>query len=351
MITAVTQVSTLTTIRRRRVLPANGKVLVRRGQKVEATDVVASADLAPQHLLMDIARGLGLPPDQAGSYIQRRTGEMVSAGDLLAGPAGLAKRVVRAPRPGVVSLIKDGKLLLKVESPAFELQAGLPGTVVSIISERGAIIETAGGLVQGVWGNGRLASGILARLADRPEEVFSPDQLDVKHRGAVLVAGYCEDAQVLRAAAELPVKGMILASLSAALIPEASALPFPVMLTEGFGLVPMNSAAFTVLTTGDPAEVVLNAEAFDPLMFRRPEIILLRKESVPPAEGAGPAMLAPKQRVRITRAPYRSQVGVVIQLGQGMESLPNGLKAFTASIRLENGEIVVSPLANLEILD
>ena len=71
MIAAVTRVSILTTIRRRRVLPVIGRVLVRRGQKVAATDVIASADLAPQHLMLDIARGLGLPPDQAGSYIQR----------------------------------------------------------------------------------------------------------------------------------------------------------------------------------------------------------------------------------------------------------------------------------------
>src|SRR3990172_2786028 len=138
MIAAVTRVSILTTIRRRRVLHVIGRVLVRRGQKVAAT-------------------------------------------------VGLARRVVRAPLSGEVTLVKDEKLLLKVESPAFELQAGLPGTVVSIIAERGAIIETIGGLVQGVWGNGRIDSGMLARLANRPEEVFTTDQLDVSLRGSILL--------------------------------------------------------------------------------------------------------------------------------------------------------------------
>jgi hypothetical protein len=220
-----------------------------------------------------------------------------------------------------------------------------------LISERGAIIETAGGLVQGVWGNGRIDAGILTRVANQPEEVFSSDQLDVNQRGSILQAGFCEDAAVLEAAAALPVRGLILASISAALLPVASAMPFPILITEGFGLLPMNSAAFEVLTTPESVEVVLNAEAFDPVMFRRPEVIIPRPAAGTPPDDRKPLLLAPRQRVRVVRAPYRSRVGELIQLIQGVETLANGVQTMTASVRLENSELVVLPLANLELLE
>ena len=192
---------------------------------------------------------------------------------------------------------------------------------------------------------------MLARAANRPEEVFTSDQLDVNMRGSILLAGFCEDPAVLEAAAGLPLRGLILSSLSAALLPVAKAMPFPIMVTEGFGLLPMNSAAFEVLTTDEPTEVTLNAEAADPLAFRRPEVILHRPQAELPVGSSEPAFLVPEQRVRVVRAPYRSQVGVLVQLRPGLEALPNGLKALTASVQLENGELVILPLANLELLE
>jgi hypothetical protein len=86
------------------LLPSAGRVLVRKGQVVNAVDVIATANLDPRHILLDVARGLGLPASKADEHIQRKPGEPVSAGDVLAGPVGWAKRVVRAPHAGVVVL-------------------------------------------------------------------------------------------------------------------------------------------------------------------------------------------------------------------------------------------------------
>ena len=51
----------ITTIARDRVLPKAGRVIVRKGQKVAPADVVAESIVAPAHILLDIARGLGVP--------------------------------------------------------------------------------------------------------------------------------------------------------------------------------------------------------------------------------------------------------------------------------------------------
>ncbi|HSO26581.1 MAG TPA: hypothetical protein VLS48_00820, partial [Anaerolineales bacterium] len=74
----------LTTIRRDRVLPIPGKVLVRKGQKVAAADVIAEASLFSRHELIDLARSLGMSADKADAYIQVEAGTQVAEGDILA---------------------------------------------------------------------------------------------------------------------------------------------------------------------------------------------------------------------------------------------------------------------------
>jgi hypothetical protein len=190
MLAPITHILPLATIRRERLLPVAGRILVRKGQKVNPQDVVAEADQAPQHLLLDISKGLGLSPEASDVYLQRKPGDVLSEGDLIAGPVGWAKRVVRAPRAGKVILAGRGKILLEVESSVFELRAAYPGTVSAFIPERGIIVEVCGALIQGVWGNGGMDIGLLRVLTNKPEDVLTADRVEVNLSGSVIMAGY-----------------------------------------------------------------------------------------------------------------------------------------------------------------
>jgi hypothetical protein len=325
-------------------------VVVRKGQKVAATDVVVEASLAPEHLLLNIARGLGLRPEQADQQIQVEPGAQVEAGDVLAGPVGLAKRVVRAPRNGRVVLAGDGQVLLEIESPRHELKSGMPGTIIELLSDRGVLIETTGALIQGVWGNGQIDFGLMQILARSPEEELSPDQIDVSLRGAIIVGGRCSDAAVLKAAAELPLRGMVLGSLNTQLMPQAAKVPFPILVIDGLGRLPMNTAAYKLLSTSDRREVALNAEPRDEFTGTRPELIIPL-----PATGELPLprdtdIFKPGQQVRIRRAPHPGKLGTIVSIRPGLAVLSNGVRALAADVRLESGEIVLLPLANLEVL-
>ncbi len=347
----ITHFLPLTTIRRTRLMPIPGRVVVRKGQKVGATDVIAEAKLAREHLLLDIARGLGVPVSQADSYIQRHAGDDVEEGDVIAGPVGVARRVVRAPKSGQVVVAGGGQVLLELDSPPFELRAGIPGVVIELVDDRGAEIEATGALIQGVWGNGRIDFGLLNVLTRSPQDTLAADRMDVSQRGSILLGGYCSDPKILSNAAEIPLRGLILASMDSSLIPLASKLRFPILIIEGFGNIPMNSAAYKLLSTSDRREIAINAEAWDPISGARPECVIPLPATSPPAMPVDTKSYAIGQKVRVVGVLHKAPIGVIANLHTGMIAMENGVRASAADVRLENGENVIFPLANLEVLE
>jgi hypothetical protein len=351
MYAPITHILAGTSFRRERLLPMNGRVLARRGQMVSPVDVVAEAVLNPEHMLLDIARGLGMSAKQADKLLQCKAGDEVGEGDILAGRLGMGRRVVRAPLPGRVMVAGEGQVLLQLDGQPQELKAGYPGLVVDLLGERGVIIETTGALIQGVWGNGHINYGLLSIQAFAPNAILAAEQLDVSLRGTVIFGGICADERVLQAAEDLPVRGMILASMDSALVPLALRLNYPIVLIEGFGQLPLNSQAFKLLASSDRLNTAINAEPWNRLTGTRPEIVLAASSQSArelPSAGSG---FNPGQTIRMVSRPYQGQIGTLITMHPGPIRFPSGISAPAADVRLENGEMVLIPLANLEILN
>jgi hypothetical protein len=172
---------------------------------------------------------------ETDQYIERQVGESISEGDVLAGPVGWGKRIVRAPCSGKIILAGRGKILIEEEKEPYQLFAGLPGEVVSLMPGRGAVIESTGALAQGVWGNGKINSGQLRVLIKKVEGILTVDQLDIDLRETVVFAGYCGEEQILQTAAELPLRGLILSSMASSLIPFAETAGWDAILTRSEG--------------------------------------------------------------------------------------------------------------------
>jgi hypothetical protein len=351
MLAPIVHILPLTKIRRERLLPVPGRVLVRRGQKVGVTDVIAEAKLNPEHVLLNVARGLGLSENQADQYLQCKAGMQVSQGDVLAGPVGVAKRVVRASKNGRVLVAGGGQILLEMDVSPYELKAGIPGMVVSLVDERGAVIEAVGALIQGVWGNGRIDFGIMVGQLKTSDATLTADALDVSLRGSIILGGHCEDAEVLKTAANLPLRGLVLSSMNPALLPLAERVKVPIVIIEGFGQLPMNSAAFKLLTTNERREVAINAQPWDPTTGMRPEIIIPLPATVEPDLPPETDNFKAGQQVRVIRAPGLGRIGSIVELQPGAVPLPSGVSAPAAQVKMENGENILLPLANLEVLE
>jgi hypothetical protein len=350
MLAPVTHIIPLSKIRRARRLPIAGRVQVRLNQKVSATDVIAVSAMSGQHVLIDVRKALNITRgEDVDKLIERKVGEKLQKGDVVAQTGGLFSRVVRSPTEGVIVSIIGGQVMLELASSPIQLLAGIPGTVVELLPERGAVIESDGALLQGVWGNNRVDAGLLISLARSADEEIVRSRIDVSMRGAVILAGYCAQPEVFRAADELPLRGLILGSMSADLIPVANKVVFPVILLEGFGRLPINATAFNLLTSNEKRDTTLNAANWNSFTGERPEVVIPL-----PANGeigAETDFFKAGQTVRIQGAPYQGIVGVLEQVRPGLTRMPNALRVPAADVRLENNEVIVAPLANLDVLE
>jgi hypothetical protein len=340
----------LTSIVRERQLPIAGTVLARVNQKVSAGDVIAEANWAREHVLLDVARILHVSTAIADSLIKCKLGDRISASTEIAVGKGIFPRSVRAPRDGRVVVIGGGQVLMEVGETKIELRAGIPGTIIEILPNRGAVIQTAGALIQGVWGNGRIDSGMLVNIADKPDAILTANRLDVSLRGTVILAGMVKDADALQSAADLPVRGLILSSLYPSLIQLAREMRYPIMVTDGFGPLPMNSAAYKLLSTNVKRDVTVNAEFYDRYSGTRPEVIIPLPIASDPPPLREVESFVPGLQVRMRRPPALGMIGSIVAVKPGLTTLSSGLRAFAAEVKLENGETVVAPLVNLEVV-
>ena len=348
-LTAVHHVVPLALIERARRLPVKGTVRVRVGQKVSAADTVASASWSRDHAFIDVASTLGISPLAADNVLRFKAGDTVPAGVILAKSRGLLPKAVRAPRAGRVVAAGGGQVLLESGESRLELRAGISGVVREVDPDRGVVIETVGALVQGVWGNGRIDSGVMLNLADKSDMLLTPARMDVSMRGYILVGGQVHDADVLHTAAEIAVRGLLIGSIFPSLLPLAREMRYPIVVTDGFGAVPMNSAAHRLISTNSKREATLNAEAFDRYTGARPEVIIpLPGKTAPPLRDV--AEVRAGQTVRLRREPHPGAIGTIVSLPAGASTYASGLSAPGAEVRLENGAQVLIPLVNLEVV-
>jgi len=350
MLAPMLHVLPLTTIVRERTLPVAGKVNARVDQKVSPTDVVAEASFAREHVLLDVARAFGVSALAADKMIRVNTGDRLAEGALVAEKSGIFARSIKAPRAGRVMVAGSGQVLMEVGDARIELRAGLPGIVTQVIPERGVVIRTAGALVQGVWGNGRIDNGLMISLIEKQDDVLTADQLDVSLRGSVILGGHVRDADTLRVAAELPVRGLIISSLLSPLIAPAYQMRYPILALDGFGAMPMNSAAFKLLTTNNKREATVNAEHPDRYSGHKPEVIIPLPVSSEPDEPNDYETWRLGATVRMRRPPNAGMIGAITNLRAGLSALPSGLRARAADVKLENGETVIVPLVNMEVV-
>jgi hypothetical protein len=349
-----TRVTALTTIRRERMLPAPGQVLVRPGEVVGPADVVARCQLPGQVHIVDVSRALRVRRDQAAKYIRKAVGDTVQEDDILAIAGGLLGRLrggLRSPVAGQVIEVRDGLIVVESAGEIYELVAHVKGQISNIMPNRGVVISAAGSLIQGMWGSGGDAEGVLKVLVDNPQRPLRARSVDVSCHGTIIVGGRILDERALEQAIEAKVRGVVAGSVDAELRPFLESLPFPVLITEGFGAMPMSQPIFGLLHGNAGREAMLSTDTQTRWGARRPEVFIpLRSESEMPSEDAGPRHLQEEDAVRLLRAPYQGMLGTVVSVPDRPQLIESGARLPVARVELEDGDVTLIPVVNLEVI-
>lgn len=348
-----TRVLPLTVLRRERVLPMPGKVLVAAGEKVQAGQVVAETEISGEVSVINVGQLLRVPPARAYKYLKVREGEDVSINTVIAAKGFLASGRIKSSVNGFVYRIDKatGRVLIKVISRPYELPAYLPGTVSSIFPGQGVVIETSGALIQGALGFGGEAFGVLQLAAKRATDQLKVRALDATMNSAIVVGGAYVDEAALAQAIQVKVRALIVGSLDGNLLDAVRAAPFPIILTEGLGRVPMSAPIFKLLKSNAGREASISALTQARWGIRRPEILIplpADVKSEPPAFGMP---LALGVRVRILRGSLRGKVGLITAVPERPQAIESGAKVLCAEVDLggDDGRTLV-PFANLEIM-
>lgn len=278
-------------IRRSRRLPIPGAVLVHLGQAVTADTLIARAEIPGVPIPVRVAAKLSIDPAQIGRYMLKQVGETIEAGEplaLLTSFFGRSKEYVVAPRTGTVESISttSGVVTLREPSIPVSTAAYLPGMIAEIMPGEGAVIEASALVFYGVFGVGSERYGRLMVVTDSIEQQLTPELLTKDTAGAVILVGGTVSAAVLRRAAELKVAGIIAGSVDNAALREYLGYEIGVpitgqedivtslIITTGFGELPMEDALWHALLTHTGEMLSINGTTHLRSKLVRPEIIV-----------------------------------------------------------------------------
>lgn len=339
----------LAKIQRTRIFPGRGDVLVRVGQKVDASDAIAEFFPEEKFMIVNVRKELNFKnSDDARRSINVRVGDKLTKGDLIAQSSGTLSKSLKAQNDSEVVNIIGSQIVLRLMQRPKAVLAGFEAIVTEILPFRGVVIETNGALIQGVWGNQKATSGSFITIMQDMFEELTPQKIDVTFRGSIVLGGYCANSEVFKAAEELNIKGLILTSMSASIANAALNCKIPIILLEGFGPIPLNERAFELLKSNEKKVVSLNA-IYDVKKYEKPEIIIqLPVEANPPVEGQE---LRNGCVVRVNSGPDQGKAGVIKKINPSKTKLNNGIRTVCAIIEFSDEDQISVPLANLDILE
>lgn len=355
-------------LRKDRILPLKGTVLVKKGDKVKAEDLVAETLLPGKVVPFNLANKLGVTPNLVNEYLRVKAGDNLTKGQLLAeskGFLGLFKNSVKSPIEGEIENISSitGQMLLREPRIPVQIKAFMDGLVVEVIEEEGVIIENKAAYIQGIFGIGGETFGKIKVIANDPDQVISATDLDKSCKDMVIVVGSLVTLDVINKAIELGVSGIITGGLDdqdlkkllgyniGVAITGHEQIGLTIVATEGFGKITMASKTFELLKQFEGHKTSIHGKTQIRAGVMRPEIIIPlpfdEKELIAPEPKM--ATLEIGTTIRIIRQPNFGKIATVTGLPEKLTPVESETLVRILEAQLESGEKVTIPLSLIHI--
>ena len=356
-------------LRKERILPLKGRVLVQKGDKVKADDLVAETSLPGNVLPMNIANKLGITPAQVIQYIKIKPGDQITKGQVLAesnGFWGFFKSSVKSPIDGEVDSVSHltGQAMLREPRIPVQIKAFIDGVVIDIIEGEGVVIENKSAYIQGIFGICGETSGEIKMLCADPTQNLLPEMITPDCAGKLIVGGSLTPFDTIMKAKEMGVKGIITGGIDdqdikkilghdiGVAITGHESLGITILVTEGFGPIKMADKTFQLLKQFEGRKASMHGKTQIRAGVIRPEIIipLDLAEHERSTQKTRDSLLKPGQLVRIIRQPGFGKIGKIMSLPEELHCVQSETKVRVLTAEVDGKEWVL-PRANVELIE
>lgn len=363
-----------TVIRKERILPVSGDVLVKEGAFVSYDTIVARTFVPSDVFSVPLSLILGIDPSEVSKVMLKKKGDPVEKGELIAVSKvffGLFKTEYRAEESGNIELVSEasGQLFIRKPNIPIDLTAFISGRVDEVIPTKGVVIKTQGALVQGIFGIGGERHGELITVAGR-DEVITPDYIDKGLKGKIIIGGSLITFEALQKSMEIGLSGIVSGGVKkkdfdriigqeiGVAITGNENINTTFIVTEGCSKMKMAEHTYNILKSLDGKIASINGATQIRAGVIRPEIIVPQKEETinleiikGSDEGEFSGIMDIGSRVRIIRRPYFGLIGHVVKMPIELMTIESESRVRVVEIRFEDGHTVTVPWANVELLE
>jgi hypothetical protein len=355
----------------RRQLPIPGEVLVKKGDAVAAQDIIAQTFMPGDITPINVANMLTLPPADVPECMLKKEGDRVADNEVIArskGVFGMFKHSCRSKAAGTLESVSavTGQVMVRGEPEAVEVRAYMSGTVVEVLPDEGVVVEAEVTFVQGIFGIGGEAYGRIVMACGSHDQELTPDLIKPVMKDCVVVGGARMTDEAIKKARDVGAAAVVSGGMDdedlrdflgydlGVAITGSERVGITLVITEGFGEISMAERTFQLLASRAGADASVNGATQIRAGVMRPEILIpLKAEDRDDRAGIRPAdgQLEPGRPVRIIRDPYFGVIGTVGSLPAEPQVLDSGSKARVLEVRLDSGDSVVIPRANVELIE
>jgi hypothetical protein len=364
------KVKKATLVRKQRLLPIAGEVLVHEGEGVSWDKVVARTNVPGDIEMVPLFYILGVEPYELPKVMLKKEGDTVQEGELLAVAKsffGIFSSEYKSKMSGTIELISDitGMVGIRQSPVPINLDAYISGRVSQVIPKQGVVLETPASYIQGIFGVGGEQHGEILIVAERDQEL-TPNHIGSECEGKVLVGGSLVTFDVLKKAEAAGVKGLVTGGIRrtdltkflgyemGVAITGQEDIGLTCIITEGIGKMAMARHTYDILKSAGGNLAAINGATQIRAGVIRPEIVISLQESevraVMEKEVLAEGMY-PGTRVRIIRRPYYGAIGTVETLPTELRQLKSESWVRVMTVKLDDGRLVTIPRANAEIME
>jgi hypothetical protein len=298
-----------------------------------------------------------------------KEGQSIKKGELIAetsGIFGMFKSSVESPVDGTIESISQstGRVVVREAPIPVEVDAYVKGVVDEVVENEGIVLSSNAAFIQGIFGIAGEKRGELALVSSSPSEELKADQITSGMKGKILIGGSFLSLEAYKKALSVNVAGIVVGGfnyydLKAILgynlgvaITGTEKLNTALIVTEGYGSIPMSEATYSLLKDNVGNAASINGATQIRAGVIRPEIVIPLENSNTDndSESKMPEGIQEGSIVRVIRSPNFGKIGKVTSLPSELNKMESETMVRVAEINIDGSNFLI-PRANLEMVE